>query len=150
MKERELIADLNKELIRKRAKFKDNLNGYIKQAWNKKGIITTSEHTKYLYLRFDKPINNGCSKIKSLIIEKDSILILENEEEQKKLKFEKWKISTLHKMLSRFQEMQEDLNEFTQEEQDYILEMHNEHATLQHCLRFGEQALYEILEDIEK
>lgn len=63
------------------------------------------------------------------------------------MKLKRWKISTLHKMLSRIQEIQTDLEEFTPEEQESILNMHNEGHTLQHCLRWGEQALYDIIKD---
>ncbi len=65
------------------------------------------------------------------------------------MKLEKWKISTLHKMLSRIQEVQKDLEKFSDEEQETILKMHHEHHSLQHCLRWGEKALYEILEEVK-
>ena len=45
--------------VQKRAEFKDNLQGYIKAVWNKKGVIVESEHTPYLYLKFDKPYKAG-------------------------------------------------------------------------------------------
>ena len=66
------------------------------------------------------------------------------------MKLEKWKISTLHKFISRFQEMQKDLSEFTQEEQEFILNMHNEGFTLQHCIRWGLQAIKEIQDEVDE
>jgi hypothetical protein len=65
------------------------------------------------------------------------------------MKFENHEVSTIHKMLSQIQEISSDLNEFSQEKQERILDMHNEGHTLQHCLKWGEQALYDILKDIE-
>ena len=65
------------------------------------------------------------------------------------MKLERHQISTIHKMITRFQEIQKDLKEFTHEEQEFILNMHSEGHTLQHSLRWGEQALYDILEEVE-
>ena len=59
MNEKELKVKDNKNLIGKRAKFKNNLIGYSRCAWNKKGVIVKSEYTPYLYLKFDKPIKQG-------------------------------------------------------------------------------------------
>jgi hypothetical protein len=75
----ELFAETNKELIGKRAKFKDKLQGYTEDCWNRKGTITTSEHTPWLYLKFDKPIKKGLGGsmiTRMLIIVKDSIELL--------------------------------------------------------------------------
>ena len=72
----ELVAKDNKHLIGKRAKFKNNLSGYIRGVWNKKGIIVKSNVTPYLYLKFDKPYKTGIGGsmiTKELIICKGSI-----------------------------------------------------------------------------
>ena len=78
----ELIAKDNINLIGKRANFKDNLKGYISAVWNKKGVIVDSERTPYLYLKFDKPYKTGLGGsmiTKSLVIEKGSIEVLQND-----------------------------------------------------------------------
>ena len=66
------------------------------------------------------------------------------------MKFERHEISKLHSMLTRIQELAKDLDEFDQSKQEFILDMHSEGHTLQHCLRWGENALYEVLEGVDK
>lgn len=58
MNEENLIAEDNKILIGKRARFKER-EDYVKKVWNKEGVIVTSERTKYLYLEFDDPVASG-------------------------------------------------------------------------------------------
>jgi len=69
-----IIAEKNKHLIGLRAKFKRN-EDYTKQTWNKPGVIVKSDLTKWLYLRFDKPLKSeykdGCV-IKELILKAGS------------------------------------------------------------------------------
>ena len=66
------------------------------------------------------------------------------------MKFEKHEISTIHKMIDRFQEMKKDLDEMSEEKRLYILRLHEVEYTLQHCLRWGETALYELLEELDR
>lgn len=72
---KKLIADKNKQLVGKRAKFKNNLSGYAKWVWNKAGVIVTSKHTPYLYLQFDEPLKTRINTIaaENMIIYEDSI-----------------------------------------------------------------------------
>jgi hypothetical protein len=62
--DKEIFAEHNKHLIGLRAQFKENPD-YIKESWNKKGVIVKSDLTKWLYLKFDKPLKSGT---KSLIL----------------------------------------------------------------------------------
>ena len=76
---KELIAENNKDLIGKRARFKDELKGYTWRVWNKTGTIVTHEGMPYLYLNFDEPLKTGYEDsviTNSLVICKDSIELL--------------------------------------------------------------------------
>jgi hypothetical protein len=75
-KDNELLSKDHKELIGKKAKFKDDLRGYCRVCWNKKGVIVDSERTPYLYLKFDEPIKSGLGNsciTRELVINKNSI-----------------------------------------------------------------------------
>jgi len=54
------------------------------------------------------------------------------------------KINQIEDLLKKASDI---LNEIPAEIQDVILNYHNEHATLQHCLRWGYTAAEEIRED---
>jgi len=65
----------NEELVGKRAKFK-NRNDYVKKCWGKEGTIINYEGSKWLSLKFDKPLESGFNdggETHSLFISPDSI-----------------------------------------------------------------------------
>ena len=66
------------------------------------------------------------------------------------MKFKKHEISTLHKMLTQIQSIKKELSEFSEEKQEFILNLHNEEATLQYCLRWSEEALYDVIKEVEE
>lgn len=56
--DREIIAERNKHLIGLKARFKNN-EDYTKATWGKTGIITDSDLTRWLYLKYDEPLRSG-------------------------------------------------------------------------------------------
>jgi hypothetical protein len=69
-------------LIGKRAKFKNNLNGYSAKCWNQKGIIIQHKGLEHigLSLKFDKPLKltgNNNWIMETCYIQPDSYEVLE-------------------------------------------------------------------------
>ena len=57
---------------------------------------------------------------------------------------------TLKKVKTLFKKIELAMLNITNEENEDILYQHNEVATLQHCIRWGNKAVEELLEDFKK